>query len=93
MSSEGVVLLSRAALVIVLIAAASFFGALAGQSRRRRELMLLGTGGGLSFGIAVGSLMSYWRSLDVSAIAACFGIVAGWAVAWMFARRVPRDAD
>ena len=64
---------------------------LMGPSRRRRVYMAIGTAGGMSAGIAVGSLMAGWKTTDVSFIGACIGLFAGWGVAWLFARRIPRE--
>jgi len=93
MSSEGITLISRAALVVVLIVVASFFRALVGPGRKRGLFMLVGTLGGMSFGVAVASLISRWIRFDVSVIGACLGMSLGWGVAWLFARRVPREAN
>jgi len=84
MSSEGVTLVARAALVILLILVASFFRALVGPGRRRDFFMLAGTLGGMSFGVAVASLISRWIRTDVSVICACLGMSVGWGVAWLF---------
>ncbi len=93
MSSEGVTLVSRAALVIFLIVVTSFFRVLVGPGRRRGFFMLAGTLGGMSFGAAVASFISRWVRMDVSVICACLGVSIGWGVAWLFARRVPREAN
>jgi hypothetical protein len=37
--------------------------------------------------------MSRWIITDVSVICACLGIFAGWGLAWLFARQVPREAN
>jgi hypothetical protein len=55
--------------------------------------MGLGTLGGMAAGVAAASPMSRLIGTDVSVIFACLGIVAGWSVAWIFARRIPREAD
>jgi hypothetical protein len=93
MSHEGLTLISRVALVAVLITVTAFVRVLVGPSRRRGLYMGLGTLGGMSAGVAIASAMSHWITTDVSAIGACLGIVAGWAVAWPFARRIPRAAN
>ena len=93
MSSEGVTWVARAALVILLILVASFFRALVGPGRRRGFFVLAGTLGGMSFGVAVASLMSRWIRTDVSVICVCLGMSVGWGVAWLFARRLPREAN
>jgi len=55
--------------------------------------MGLGALGGMAAGVAAASLVSRWITRDVSVIFACLGIFAGWAVAWPFARRIPREAN
>ena len=92
MSSEGVRLMSRVAVVAVLIIVTAFVRAVVGPSRGRGLYMGLGTLGGMAAGVAVASLMSRWVTTDVSVICACLGIFAGWGVAWLFARQVPREA-
>jgi hypothetical protein len=91
MSTEGVTLISRVALVAVLIIAAAFVRVLVGSSRRRGVVMGIGALGGLSTGVAVAWLISPWVASNVSAICGSLGIVAGWGVAWLFARRIPRE--
>jgi len=93
MSSEGVTLISRVGLVAVLIVATAFVRALVGPSRRRGLFMGVGTLGGMSAGVAVASLSSRFITTDVSVIFACLGIFAGWGVAWLFARHIPREAS
>ena len=90
MSSEGVTLISRIAVVAVLIVAAAIVRVLVGPSRKRGAYMGIGALGGLSAGVAVGSLISTAATRDISVVCACLGIVAGWGVAWRFARQVPR---
>ena len=92
MSHEGIVMVSRVAVIAVLIALAAFVRVLVGPSRKRGLRMGIGTLGGISAGIAVASLVSRWVATDVSATCALLGMVAGWAVAWPFARRIPREA-
>jgi drug/metabolite transporter (DMT)-like permease len=91
-SHEGITLISRVALVAVLIIVTALVRVLVGPSRRRGLYMGIGTLGGMSTGVAVASLMSRWITTDVSAVCAVLGILAGWAVAWLFARRIPREA-
>ncbi len=93
MSHEGVALISRAALVAVLLVVTAAVRALVGPSRKRALYMGIGTLGGITAGIAAASLISRWIRQDVSVILACLGIFAGWAVAWLFARRIPREAS
>jgi hypothetical protein len=91
LSSEGVTLLSRAGLIVLLTVAASLFGALIGRGRRADLVMLGGTLGGISLGVAISSLISSWVRADVSVICAVSGIITGWTIAWLFARRISHD--
>jgi hypothetical protein len=63
-----------------------------GPNKRRGRIMTVGTIGGLAFGIAISTPVSRWYGADVSAIVACIGIILGWAVAWQFAKQIPREA-
>ena len=91
MSHEGVTLIARVAFVAILILAAAVVRTLVGSSRTRGLYMGLGTLGGMSIGVAVASLVSRVIAMDVSAVFACLGIFAGWGVAWLFARQIPRE--
>jgi hypothetical protein len=91
MSHEGVTLIARTGLVLFLIITSTVFRYLIGRSRKRSSFMLAGTLGGLSFGVFVASLIGSRFKVDLSAICATGGMILGWAVAWMFARRVPAD--
>jgi MFS family permease len=93
MSSEGVALVSRVALVAVLIVVTAVMRTVVGPSKRRGFYMGLGTLGGIAMGLAGASLMSHWTGRDVSVILACLGVFAGWAVAWIYARRIPRETN
>ena len=93
MSSDGVTSISRVALVAVLIIVTALVRPLVGPSRRRGLFMGIGTLGGMSAGVAAASLASRFITIDVSVIFACLGILAGWGVAWLFARRIPREAS
>ena len=94
MSNEGITLVTRAALVISLGVVASIFRALVGASRRRGLFMLAGTLGGMASGVAASYyLISPLIATDASVICACLGMMAGWGVAWPFARQVPREAN
>ena len=93
MTNEGLALISRAALVVLLVVVASFFRTLVGPGRKRGLFVLAGTLGGMSFGVAVAYFISDWIKIDVAVIAACLGMSVGWGIAWLFVRRVPREAD
>jgi len=92
-SSEGVALISRVALVGFLILATAVIRTWAGHDRRRGLYVLFGTLGGIAAGIAMASVISRWIKTDASVILACLGISSGWVVAWLVARRIPRDAN
>ena len=93
MSSAGVVLVARIALLAVLILVTAVVRTLVGPSRTRGFYMALGTVGGVATGIAAAWLTSRWIATDLSAILGCVGVFAGWAVAWRFARRIPRETS
>src|SRR5262245_19172018 len=84
MSNEGVTLLWRAVLVLFLIVAGAMVRTFIGPSRPRGYGMLAG----MAFGILVGHVMLKW---DESAALAVLGMVGGWSIAWLFARRIPRQ--
>jgi len=85
--------LSLPALVLCLILVTAAVQTWVGPSKTRGLYMGLGTLGGVAAGVAVAALISRWIMRDVSAVSACLGVFAGWAVAWFFARRVPRTAS
>jgi hypothetical protein len=91
MSREGVELVSRVALIGFLIVVTAVMRTLVGPSKRRGFYMGLGTLGGIAAGVAAASGVYRWTRTDVSTIFACLGIPVGWSVAWIFARRVPRN--
>lgn len=93
MSDEGVRLIIRTALVVLLITAAAFFKVLAGPGKRRGRIMLAGTLGGISLGVLLSYVIHQSVGLELSVILACLGVVVGWGVAWMWARRVPRQTN
>jgi len=92
MSAEGVTLISRVALVAVLIVVTAIVRSVFGPGRRRGLYLSMGTLGGITIGVAAGSLMSRWITTDVSVLCACLGIFLGWGVAWHFARQIPRES-
>jgi hypothetical protein len=92
MSDEGLRLIMRAALVVFLIIAAACFKVLVGPGKNRGRIMLAGTLGGLSSGVLLSYPIYQWFGVEVSAISASLGMVLGWAVAWIWARRIPRES-
>lgn len=93
MSSEGVTLVMRAALVVLLIIVAATFRTLVGPGTKRGRIMLAGTLGGISFSVLLAYPISQWLKADASVICAVLGTWFGWGVAWLFARRIPREAN
>jgi hypothetical protein len=91
-SNEGVTATSRVVLVIVLTIATAFVRVLVGLRRRRGLYVGLGTLGGISSGVAVASALSPSNTTDVSVMAACLGIFAGWGAACLFARMLLASA-
>lgn len=92
MSDEGVRLVSRVALVVVLILVSATVRTMVGPSKRRGRIMGIGGIGGLALGILIADPVSQWFGADLSAIAACMGIIVGWGVSWHYARQIPREA-
>jgi drug/metabolite transporter (DMT)-like permease len=92
MSDEGVRLVSRLALVIVLILVTAMVRTVVGPSKKRGRIMGIGAFCGLASGVLIAMPVSRSLGVDVSAIAACIGIVVGWAVSWHFAKQIPREA-
>jgi hypothetical protein len=93
MSSGSAFLASRVALVIFVALVPPFFSALIGRGRQRSRLRLAGTLGGVSFGVLVASPVSHWLKTDASVLCAFLGIVLGWTVSWVIARRMPPEAS
>lgn len=92
MSDEGVRFLSRLALVIVLILVTALVRTAVGPSKRRGRIMGIGSLCGLASGVLIAMPVSRSLGADVSAIAACIGVVLGWGVSWHFAKQIPREA-
>ena len=92
MSDEGVRLIMRAALLIALIITAAFFKALVGPGKKRGRIMLAGTLGGFSSGVLLAYPIYQRFDMDASVLSASLGMVLGWAVAWIWARRIPRES-
>src|ERR1700733_6937158 len=75
----GVPVTVRVALVLYLIIVGSVFGAIVGRGKRRGRIMLAATLGGVSGGVFVAYVLSYWVKADLSDILSCVGVSAGWA--------------
>lgn len=93
MSTEGIRLVMRAAVFIYLAVVGAIFVGLVGPGRRRGQVMLAGTLAGFASGVLVAYPMSGWLKMETSVICVCFGLTVGWTVAWLFARRIPREAN
>lgn len=89
LSHEGVALLMRVLLIVFLGTAAGVFRFLIGRTRRGGQLMLAGTLGGISLGLFLSSLVSRWVHADASVVCACVGLVVGWSISFLVARRLP----
>ena len=59
LSNEGVRLVAKVALVAICVLVAAFFRTLVGRERNREFAMLMGTLGGLTFGVLIAAPM--WR--------------------------------
>jgi hypothetical protein len=86
-------LVMRAALVVFLIIMAAMFRTLVGPGKTRGRIMLTGTLGGISAGVLLAPPLSQWLEADVSVICACLGMLLGWTVSWLLARRITRVAS
>lgn len=93
MNHEGVTLLLRGLLVLLLMVVGPIVRTFIGPSRTRGYVMLVGMLAGVSFGVLVGDLLPSSLKLDESAVLAMLGMVAGWSIAWLFAKRIPRAAN
>jgi len=93
MSHEGAMLATRIALVGLMIVTAAVVRTFIGPSRKRGYVMLAGMLGGMSFGVMMNAVLSGWLKTDESAPCAVFGMILGWTVAWLFAKRIPRTAN
>jgi len=93
MSHEGVTLLLRGFLVLFLIVAGALVRTFIGPSRRRGYVMFAGMFAGMSFGAVVSHAMPSELKFDESAVLAVLGMMVGWSIGWLFARRIPRTAN
>jgi hypothetical protein len=89
LNHEGVTLVLRVLLIAAMGLVAGIFRTLIGPGQGR-GFMLAGTLGGITFGIVLAPLVGRWINADVSVLCACVGVVLGWTVAWLMARRVHR---
>lgn len=92
LSPEGVRFISKAALFVVLLLAAAFARTVVGPNPKRHFRMLLGTLGGMALGVALSVPLSKLFDSDVSALSSVAGVLVGWAVAYQFAKQIPRYA-
>jgi hypothetical protein len=81
-------LILRAAVVLLLIAVGAIVRTFIGPSRGRGYAMF----GGMALGVLFSYALPASLNLRESAILAILGMLIGWALAWPFARQIPRDA-
>lgn len=93
MSDEGIRLVSRLALIVVVILVGAAVRTAVGPGRQRARVMAAGTVGGMALGVLASTTLSKWIGADVSSVSALAGVIVGWAIAWGFARRLPRYAN
>jgi ammonia channel protein AmtB len=92
LSDEGARLLGRVALVSVILLLTAVARTIVGRHPSRQRRMLLGTLGGLTAGIAAATPLSQAFGTDVSTLSAIAGVFLGWTVAYVFVKRLPRNA-
>ena len=93
MSHEGFVLIVRGAVVLSLILVGAIVRTFIGPSKRRGGVMSVGGLGGMAFGVAFSYLVPSSLKMQESVVFASIGIMFGFAVAWFFARHIPREAN
>jgi hypothetical protein len=92
MSHEGVIFVERIAMVLFLILVAAVVRTFAGPSKRRLDTMNAGGLVGLAFGVTLSYLVPASLKMQQSIVFAVAGILLGYGVAWLLARRMPRAA-
>jgi hypothetical protein len=92
MTDAGIELVLRTAVVLLMIAIGAIVRTFIGPSRRRGYAMFAGMFGGMALGVLFSYAMPASLNLRESALLAILGVLIGWAIAWPFARRIPRDA-
>jgi prepilin signal peptidase PulO-like enzyme (type II secretory pathway) len=92
MTDEGMKLLLRAAAVLLMIAIGAIVRTFIGPSRGRGIVMFVGMFGGMMLGVLFSYATPISLNLRESALLAILGLLVGWAIAWPFARRIPREA-
>jgi hypothetical protein len=92
MTDEGVKLLLQAAVVLLMVMSGAVVRTFIGPSRRRGVVMFAGMIVGMTLGVLFGYAMPPSLHLRDSTLLAILGVFAGWAIAWPFARRIPRRA-
>jgi hypothetical protein len=91
LSTEGVRFIAKAAVVLYLMTVATIFKRLVGPGQRRGQIMLAGTLGGFAAGVLAAYPMNSWLDTETSVVCVCVGLTVGWAMAWRFARQIPRE--
>jgi len=93
MTDAGMKLLLRAAVVLLMVAIGAIVRTFIGPSRKRGYVMFAGMFGGMTLAVLFSYAMPPSLNLRESALLAVLGLLVGWAVAWPFARRIPREAN
>ena len=92
MSHEGFVFVARIATVLLLILVGALVRTFAGPSKRRVDTMNAGGLVGLAFGVTLSYVVPASLKMQQSIYFAIAGILLGFGVAWLVARRMPREA-
>jgi hypothetical protein len=93
MSHEGVVLVVRGAVVLSLVLVGAVVRTFIGPSKKRGGVMCAGMLGGMALGVAFSYLVPSSLEMQESVFFAIFGMLLGSAVAWFFAKQIPREAN
>jgi hypothetical protein len=91
-SHEGFVFVVRIAMVLLLILVGALVRTFAGPSKRRGVTMDVGGLVGLALGVTFSYLVPASLKMEQSISFAICGMLLGFGVAWLFARRIPREA-
>jgi hypothetical protein len=92
MSHEGFVFVERIAIVLLLILVGALVRTFAGPSKRRVDTMNFGGLLGLAVGVTLSYIVPASLKMQQSIYFAVAGILCGFGVAWLVARRIPRAA-
>jgi hypothetical protein len=92
-SHEGFVFIVRVAVVLALILFGAIVRTFIGPSKERGRVMGLGMLAGMAVGVAISYLVPSHLKMQESAVFALSGMLLGFAVAWFFAKGIPRQAN